>query len=98
MEVPPVAGEIRVPTPTWSGMSLSRTSPLPVDYSNDPAWSPRNTASPYNLGVTTSLLDVTPKHQRHNLSQYNDLHTLLSKLGLEHYISMELNYNFIDSQ
>lgn len=92
MEIPPVAGEMRVPTPTWSGMSLSRTSPLPVDYSNDPAWS-RHNASSYNLGVTTSLLDVTPKQQRQNLSQYNDLHTILTKLGLEHYISNKSLYS-----
>lgn len=87
MEVPPVAGEMRIPTGTWAGLSLSRTTPLPVDFKNDPAWQRNSATSPYNLGVTTSLLDITPKQQRHNISQFNDLHSILTKLGLEHYVS-----------
>lgn len=46
-----------------------------------------NNASPYGLGTTTGLLDVAPVEKRSQLCQHKDIHSLLTYLGLEHYIS-----------
>uniref|UniRef100_W8C9I3 Protein bicaudal C n=2 Tax=Ceratitis capitata TaxID=7213 RepID=W8C9I3_CERCA len=100
MERPPVSGELRTPTPNWAGMALSRTSPGVLESADDSIW-PRNVhgmnfnncaggnaapISPYGLGVTVGLLDATPTNRRLKLSQHKDIHTLLTSLGLEHYI------------
>lgn len=93
MERPPVAGELRTPTPTWMGMGLSRTSPAPIETVDDLTSWPRGLAgtgilaSPYCLGATTGIVDSTPTNRRLQLSQYKDIHSLLTALGLEHYIS-----------
>ncbi|XP_053958137.1 protein bicaudal C [Anastrepha ludens] len=100
MDRPPVSGELRTPTPNWAGMALSRTSPGILESVDDNMW-PRNLnglnfngnvgangppISPYALGVTVGLLDATPTNRRLNLPQHKDIHTLLTSLGLEHYI------------
>lgn len=80
-------GELRVPTPVWYGMGLSKTSPLPVELSEQNInWGSRGDSSPYNMGVTTGLLDAATKQQRNKLAQFDDLRTLLINLGLDHYI------------
>lgn len=43
--------------------------------------------SPYNLSSTTGLVDSTPSNRRLQLTQHKDIHSLLTSLGLEHYIS-----------
>ncbi|EDW57610.2 uncharacterized protein Dvir_GJ18051 [Drosophila virilis] len=97
MERTPVAGELRTPTPAWLGMGLSRTSPAPIETVDDGignagnGWRmpppPPGLGSPYGLSATTGLLDATPVSRRMQLSQHKDIHTLLTSLGLEHYIS-----------
>ncbi|XP_055384865.1 protein bicaudal C [Condylostylus longicornis] len=44
--------------------------------------------SPYNLGATTGIVDSTPYSRRMQLSQHKDIHSLLTSLGLEHYIKI----------
>lgn len=45
-------------------------------------------ASPYvNMNATTGLMDIVPSSQRSLLSHHKDIHSLLTHLGLEHYIS-----------
>lgn len=93
MERPPIAGELRTPTPNWMGMGLSRTSPAPMEMVDDLAPWQRGLAgagilaSPYGLGATTGIVDSTPTNRRLQLNQYKDIHSLLTALGLEHYIS-----------
>ncbi|XP_036321966.1 protein bicaudal C [Rhagoletis pomonella] len=102
MERPPISGELRTPTPNWAGMALSRTSPGILESVDDSLW-PRNVASmnfgggagpsgpsitPYALGMTVGLMDATPTNRRLQLSQHKDIHTLLTSLGLEHYIKI----------
>ncbi|XP_052864286.1 protein bicaudal C [Anopheles cruzii] len=41
--------------------------------------------------MTTTMIEVTPRHQREQLSQYNDVTTILTGLGLEHYIKNFVN-------
>ncbi|EDW77980.2 uncharacterized protein Dwil_GK24769, isoform B [Drosophila willistoni] len=98
MERTPVAGELRTPTPAWLGMGLSRTSPAPIETVDDglasgqgwrmPAPSPLGLGSPYGVSATTGLLDATPVNRRMQLSQHKDIQTLLTSLGLEHYIKI----------
>ncbi|XP_058987382.1 protein bicaudal C [Musca domestica] len=102
MERPPVAGELRTPTPSWMGMGLSRTSPVPFETVDDLSpWHRGPTGcttglgggagslvSPYGLGATTGIVDSTPTNRRLQLTQYKDIHTLLTALGLEHYIKI----------
>lgn len=96
MERTPVAGELRTPTPAWLGMGLSRTSPAPLETVDDGGatgpngWRmppPPGLGSPYGISATTGLLDATPVNRRMQLSQHKDIHTLLTSVGLEHYIS-----------
>ncbi|XP_061397140.1 protein bicaudal C [Musca vetustissima] len=100
MERPPVAGELRTPTPSWMGMGLSRTSPVPMETVDDLSpWHRGPTGlgvgggagplvSPYGLGSTTGIVDSTPTNRRLQLTQYKDIHSLLTSLGLEHYIKI----------
>ncbi|XP_051858957.1 protein bicaudal C [Drosophila albomicans] len=101
MERTPVAGELRTPTPAWMGMGISRTSPAPIETVDDGSNGGGNTAngwrmpppppglcSPYGLSATTGLLDATPVSRRMQLSQHKDIHTLLTSVGLEHYIKI----------
>ncbi|XP_026843636.1 protein bicaudal C [Drosophila persimilis] len=99
MERTPVAGELRTPTPAWMGMGLSCTSPAPIETVDDngaagggQGWRmpppPPGLSSPYGLSATTGLLDATPVNRRMQLSQHKDIQTLLTSLGLEHYIKI----------
>ncbi|XP_017067124.1 protein bicaudal C [Drosophila eugracilis] len=98
MERTPVAGELRTPTPAWMGMGLSSTSPAPAPLENGDngggggssnGWRlPPGLGSPYGLSATTGLLDATPVNRRMQLTQHKDIQTLLTSLGLEHYIKI----------
>lgn len=98
MERTPVAGELRTPTTAWMGMGLSSTSPAPAPLENgengaagggaSSGWRlPPGLGSPYGLSATTGLLDATPVNRRMQLAKHKDIQTLLTSLGLEHYIS-----------
>lgn len=93
MERAPIAGELRTPTSNWMGMGLSRTSPAPIETVDDLAPWQRSLgavgilASPYALGATTGIVDSTTSNRRLQLTQYKDIHSLMTGLGLEHYIS-----------
>uniref|UniRef100_A0A182J0X5 Uncharacterized protein n=1 Tax=Anopheles atroparvus TaxID=41427 RepID=A0A182J0X5_ANOAO len=41
--------------------------------------------------MTTTMIEVTPRHQREQMAQYNDVTTILTGLGLEHYIKNFIN-------
>ncbi|EDV58077.1 protein bicaudal C [Drosophila erecta] len=99
MERTPVAGELRTPTATWMGMGLSSTSPAPAPLENGEngaggggasgGWRlPPGLGSPYGLSATTGLLDATPVNRRMQLAKHKDIQTLLTSLGLEHYIKI----------
>lgn len=92
MNISPQQGEVRIPTPMWQGAGLSRTSPTPLENSNNNSWydTTRNDFGGM-FNMTTSLLDSTPVRQRNQLSKYNDITTLLTSLGLEHHIRKLLN-------
>ncbi|EDV30647.1 uncharacterized protein Dana_GF14935, isoform C [Drosophila ananassae] len=49
---------------------------------------PAGLGSPYGLSATTGLLDATPVNRRMHLAQHKDIQTLLTSLGLEHYIKI----------
>ncbi|XP_020810141.1 protein bicaudal C [Drosophila serrata] len=49
---------------------------------------PPGLGSPYGLSATTGLLDATPVNRRMQLAQHKDIQTLLTSLGLEHYIKI----------
>ncbi|KAI8042852.1 protein bicaudal C [Drosophila gunungcola] len=49
---------------------------------------PPGLGSPYGLSATTGLLDATPVNRRLQLAQHKDIQTLLTSLGLEHYIKI----------
>jgi protein bicaudal C len=101
MNTNPNSNEVRVPTPLWQGAGISRTSPVPLEstpvsthhhhHSNN-GWIE---SQPDGLfpSMTTSLLDTTPTRQRHQISKYKDIATLLSSIGLQHFIQ-----NFIDAE
>ncbi|XP_037911296.1 protein bicaudal C isoform X2 [Hermetia illucens] len=87
-------GELRTPTAHWAGLGISRTSPLEPTtnnhnkhHSDDTLWN-RAQLSPYNLGVTTGLVESTASNLRLQLAQHKDIHSLLTSLGLEHYIKI----------
>lgn len=89
-------GEVRTPTAQWAGLGLSKTSPFAletasniVDANNSRNQWVRNAgnSSPYNMGVTTSILESAPADKRAVLTHQKDIHSLMTHLGLEHYIS-----------
>ncbi|CAO1360776.1 unnamed protein product [Diamesa tonsa] len=92
MNISPQQGEARIPTPMWQGAGISRTSPTPLENSNNNSWYD-TTRNDYGgmFNMTTSLLDSTPVRQRNQLSKYNDITTLLTGLGLEHHIQHFIN-------
>ncbi|XP_065075230.1 protein bicaudal C [Ochlerotatus camptorhynchus] len=97
MHMPPQQGELRTPTPSWQGLGLSQTSPVPLE-ACDLSWvnSSGGSSSSGNesrLNMTTTMIEVTPMRQREQLSQYNDVTSILTNLGLEHYIK-----NFIKGE
>lgn len=87
-------GEVRTPTSRWADLGLSKTSPFalettPTNANSSSAnlWTRPDTASPYNLGATTGMIDGIPANQRALLIQHKDIHSLMTHLGLDHYIS-----------
>lgn len=84
MNMSPHQGEPRIPTPIWQGAGLSRTSPVPTEnFNGNHNW--RDQEGLFG-SMTTSMLDSTPHRQRHQLSKYNDVTSLLNGLGLQHHI------------
>lgn len=77
-------GEVRTPNSAWQGLGLSQTSPVPIEPCDDSTWSNSNHDARFNL--TTTVLDLAPTRQRHQLSQYNDVTSILAAIGLEHHI------------
>ncbi|XP_055548937.1 protein bicaudal C [Wyeomyia smithii] len=101
MHMPPQHGELRTPTPSWQGLGLSQTSPVPLE-ACDLSWASSSgssggggtggaAGSDSRLNMTTTMIDVTPMRQREQLSQYNDVTSILTNLGLEHYIKNFIN-------
>lgn len=82
-----VENEARAPTATWTGLSLSKSSPLPFE-PNMSQWTHRNDTNVYKLGTTTSILETTPVHDRHQTTQMKEITALLVHLKLDHYIGM----------
>lgn len=79
------------------GAGISRTSPAPMETpKTGNAWidaQPSDGAVGGLFNMTTSLLDTTPQRQRHQLSKYNDIETLLTGIGLQHHVQ-----HFIDGE
>lgn len=95
MHLPPQQGELRTPTPSWQGLGLSQTSPAPLE-ACDLSWvnhsgSSSSSGNESRLNMTTTMIEVTPMRQREQLSQYNDVTSILTSLGLEHYIKNFIN-------
>lgn len=80
-------GELSTPTPAWAGLGLSKTSPFALETAGISQWTHREETMPFKLGSTTSIRDSTPSEDRTQLSQFNDIHSLLTHLKLDHYIS-----------
>ncbi|XP_058818853.1 protein bicaudal C [Topomyia yanbarensis] len=102
MHLPPQHGELRTPTPSWQGLGLSQTSPVPLE-ACDLSWANSSSGSSSGgggsvaagsdsrLNMTTTMIEVTPMRQREQLSQYNDVTSILTNLGLDHYIKNFIN-------
>lgn len=107
IHMPVQQGELRTPTPSWQGLGLSQTSPAPLEacdlsWANTSSGSGGSgggggggggsvAGSDSRLNLTTTMIDVTPVRQREQLSQYNDVTSILTGLGLEHYIKNFIN-------
>ncbi|XP_055712848.1 protein bicaudal C isoform X2 [Phlebotomus papatasi] len=91
MKTSPMMGEVRTPNSGWAGLGLSRTSPMVSHEGSSGAfasnWEDTTIASPYQLGKTCGVLDSTPIQRRAQIGNHPDLHSLLTSLDLEHYIS-----------
>lgn len=101
IHMPVQQGELRTPTPSWQGLGLSQTSPAPLE-ACDLSWANTSSGSggsggggaagsDSRLNLTTTMIDVTPVRQREQLSQYNDVTSILTGLGLDHYIKNFIN-------
>lgn len=79
--------QIRTPTDAWSKFSLSKSSPFALESSavDVSQWANREKLN-FDKVATTSLIDSVPWNDRMPLSQFKDIHSLLSHLKLEHYI------------
>ena len=84
--------QVRTPTDAWVKFSLSRTSPFALESSSAGVsqWAQREKLN-FDKVATTGIIDSVPWSDRVSLSQFKDIHSLLSHLKLEHYIS---KYNF----
>lgn len=80
--------QVRTPTNVWSKFSLSKSSPFALESSavGVSQWAHREKLN-FDKVVTTGLIDSVPWSDRIPLSQFKDIHSLLSHLKLEHYIS-----------
>lgn len=81
--------QIRTPTDAWAKLSLSKTSPFALETSTSGVsqWAQREKLN-FDKVATTGLIDSIP--ERIPISHFKDIHSLLSHLKLEHYISMTL--------
>lgn len=97
----PSSNEMRIPTPIWQGAGISRTSPVPLEstpvsstsHQHNNSWIESQPGDGLFPNMTTSLLDTTPTRQRHQISKYKDIATLLTGIGLQHHIQ-----SFIDAE
>lgn len=80
--------QIRTPTDAWSKFSLSKSSPFALETAafGAPQWAHQEKLH-FDKGATTGLIESVPWNDRISLSQFKDIHSLLSHLKLEHYIS-----------
>lgn len=88
--------QVRTPTDAWNKFSLSKSSPFALESSSAVGvsqWAHREKLN-FDKVATTSLIDSVPWNDRLPLSQFKDIHSLLSHLKLEHYIS-EYYFEFI---
>ncbi|XP_028130634.1 protein bicaudal C [Diabrotica virgifera virgifera] len=95
-----VTGSYRQPTNSWSGYYISHTSPTPLvdtlrQKKEEEVWNtpPKRTNSYSNISAalnTSNILEHTPSHVLNNLisSDWPDLPTMLTSLGLERYINL----------
>ncbi|XP_070492413.1 protein bicaudal C isoform X2 [Chironomus tepperi] len=91
MSLTPQQGEVRTPTSAWQGMGISRTSPSQLEHNSWSDAQPPDGIVPGLFNMTTSLLDSTPMRHRSQLSNYSDIATLLTGLGLGHHIQHFVN-------
>lgn len=91
MSLTPQQGEVRTPTAAWQGMGISRTSPSQLEHNSWSDAQPPDGIVPGLFNMTTSLLDSTPMRHRSQLSNYSDIATLLTGLGLGHHIQHFVN-------
>lgn len=86
--------QVRTPTDAWAKFSLSKTSPFALQSSSTSSglsqWAQREKLN-FDKAATTGFIDSVPWNDRIPLSQFKDMHSLLSHLKLEHYISMYSN-------
>lgn len=77
--------QVRTPTDAWHKFSLSKSSPFSLESTAVGAsqWANQN----FEKAATTGLNYSVPWNDRIPLSQFKDIHSLLSHLKLEHYIS-----------
>ncbi|XP_031619044.1 protein bicaudal C [Contarinia nasturtii] len=80
--------QVRIPTDAWAKFSLSKTSPFALESASAGVsqWAHREKLH-FDKAATTGLIDSVPWNDRVPLSQFKDMHSLLSHLKLEHYIS-----------
>jgi len=72
-------------------MGISRTSPSQLEHNSWSDAQPPDGIVPGLFNMTTSLLDSTPMRHRSQLSNYSDIATLLTGLGLGHHIQHFVN-------
>lgn len=90
--------QIRTPTDAWHKFSLSKSSPFALESSavGVSQWAHQEKLN-FEKVATTGIIDSVPWNDRIPLSQFKDIHSLLSHLKLEHYISKYFSSNtFID--
>lgn len=79
--------QVRTPTDSWVRFSLSKTSPsfLETSTAGLTQWRHREKLN-FEKSTTTGFIDGVWNDQT-PFSQFKDIHSLLSHLKLEHYIS-----------
>lgn len=80
--------QLRTPNDSWVKFSLSKTSPcfLETSTAGKSQWGHR-AKSNFEKSTTTGFIDDVSWNEQTPLSQFKDIHSLLSHLKLEHYIS-----------
>lgn len=92
-------GEPRTPTHYWAGLDLSKTSPFALETNEMSRWTHREELRPLKLHATTTHLHAidAPTQDRSDITQFTDIHSLLTHLKLEHYISKKAVQTFVAS-